>query len=179
MTVPARGTLTLFVTRLSPDADPGLWSRWRPSPAPVTPWGSSSRGCRSSWGGLGDTQDTWPQLPPCLWDRGSLEPCRCPLSRGWMMLSPPGVSPALDPVGGIAWMETIRLITAHTDEHGGKEMDSRGLSGCGTATWPVWVYRGIKYIRSLTKICSKIWGGNLVWDGWNCAGLKLSVLSDI
>lgn len=46
----------------------------------------------------------------------------------------PGVSSALDPVYGITWMETIRLIPAHTDEHRGKEMDSRGLSGCGTAT---------------------------------------------
>lgn len=99
-------------------------------PAPVTAWGSSSRGSQSSWGGLGDTQDTCPQLPPWPWLPGVLQVS--PLT-GLDDAESPGVSPALDPVSGIAWMETIRLITAHTDEHGGKEMDSRGLSGCGTA----------------------------------------------
>lgn len=44
--------------------------------------------------------------------------------------------------------------------------------------WPVWVYRGMKYIRRLTKICSEIWEGSLVWDGWNCDGFRLSALSD-
>lgn len=46
----------------------------------------------------------------------------------------PAASSSLDPACGITRMETIRLITAHTDGHRGKEADSRGFSGCGTAT---------------------------------------------
>lgn len=129
-------------------------------------------------GRAGGTQDTWPQLPPCPWGRGSLESCRCPLSRGWMMLSPPG--------SALLWILSMELLGWKPS--GSLQptlMSTRerkwipGFVWMWNSHWPVWVYRGIKYIKSLTKICSKIWEGNLVWDGWNCAGLRLSVLSDI
>lgn len=129
-------------------------------------------------GRAGGTQDTWPQLPPCPWGRGSLESCRCPLSRGWMMLSPPG--------SALLWILSVELLGWKPS--GSLQptlMSTRerkwipGFVWMWNSHWPVWVYRGIKYIKSLTKICSKIWEGNLVWDGWNCAGLRLSVVSDI
>lgn len=179
----------MFVTRLSPDADPGLWSRWLPSPAPVTPWGSSSRGSRSSWGGLGDTQDTWPQLPSCLWGRGSLESCRCPFSWGWMMLSPLGSALLwILSVELFGWkpsgsLQPTRMSTGERKWIPGVCLDVEqplacvGVQGDKTRKksnkWMDRIVSDLNTVRYLIR-CHREWGGTEKWVygavSWGCCG---------